>query len=266
FRSPETGLPMQVIGGASLGLSNVKKASLTMEVARKNCELYKSTLGAQKNVQYAPVLLEKNALQHRLALIDEASAALDSLTNKTRQMVQAQTATRVMLFNLQTTKIKLDADRADTQSKISVLYTPSLSETPLKNLISEKQNREEDEQKVLDRFNRQNNWDVALSVGIHQQVNPVAQGAQPYGAVSINYNFASRAIDRHLDNAAEDYAGWKKVQDGDVVRSVEILQQQLQSSISVQQAKLKSLQLENDEISRNLQLIGNPDTSATLDF
>lgn len=55
----------------------------------------------------------------------------------------------------------------------------------------------------MDKLSRQNNWDVALSVGVHQQVNPVDQGAQPYGAVSVNYNFARRAIDKHLDHAVE---------------------------------------------------------------
>lgn len=263
---PETGLPMQVVGGASLGLSNIRKASLAMDVARKNCALYTSTLGAQESTQYASAYLEKDALQHRLILIEQASKSLDGLIEKTTAMVKAQNATRVMLFNLQTTKIKLDADRADTQSKISALYTPPLSDTPLKDLVSEKQSREEEEQKSLDRFSRQNNWDVALSVGVHQQVNPIAQGAQPYGAVSINYNFASHAIDRHLDNAAESYAEWKKVQDSDVIRGTEVLRQQLQSGISVQQDKLKSLQQENSEISQNLQILGEPDTSAAFDY
>jgi hypothetical protein len=32
------------------------------------------------------------------------------------------------LFSLQTTKIKLDADWADAQSKITALYTPPLSD------------------------------------------------------------------------------------------------------------------------------------------
>lgn len=263
---PETGLPMQLVGGASLGLSNLKKSGIAMDIARKNCELYTSTLGAQESVQYASAYLEKDALQHRLALIEQASQSLDGLIAKTTEMVKAQNATRPMLFNLQTTKIKLDADRADTQSKISALYTPPTSDTPLKNLVSEKQTREEEEQKSLNRFTRQNNWDVALSVGVHQQVNPIAQGAQPYGAVSVNYNFASRAIDRHLDNAAESYTQWKNVQDNDVVRSMEILRQQLQSSISVQEAKLKSLQQESAEINQNLQILGEPDTSAAFDY
>src|SRR5215469_12914441 len=118
---PETGLPTQVVGGASLGLSDFRKAGLTMEAARESCELYKATTGAQQNIAYAVPSLEKEALNNRLALIDQASKSLDALLEKTTKMVEAQNATRVMVFSLQTTKIKLNADRADTQSKIAAI-------------------------------------------------------------------------------------------------------------------------------------------------
>ncbi|HTW59374.1 MAG TPA: hypothetical protein VMD99_14680 [Terriglobales bacterium] len=263
---PETGLPAQVVLGASLGLSDLRKAGLTVEAARRNCELYKATTGAQQNIQYAVASLEKEALNNRLTLIDQASQSIDQLMEKTAKMVEARNATRLMLFTLQTTKIKLDADRADTQAKIAALYVPPLREKSLKDLVAEKQNGEVSEQQALDKLNRQNNWDVALSVGVHQQVNPVAYGAQPYGAVSINYNLASREINRHLDRAVESYGEWKKVQEGDVIRNMEVLRQQLVESVSVQETRLKSLQEESREIDKNIQLIGNPDTSAALDF
>lgn len=263
---PETGLPTQVVGGASLGLSDLRKAGLTMTLARKNCELYRATTGAQQNVQYALSSLEREALRNRLALIEQASKSLDVLMEKTSKMVEAQNATRLMLFTLQTTKIKLDADRADTQSKIAALYVPLLSDKPLKELVAEKQNSEVDDQRALDKLSRQNNWDVALSVGVHQQVNPVAQSAQPYGAVSISYNLASRAINKHLDRAVDAYDEWKKVQESDVIRSMEVLHQQLLDSVSVQEAKLKSLQEESSQLDKNLKLIGDPDTAAAFDF
>ncbi|MGA2855312.1 MAG: hypothetical protein ABSE40_00500 [Candidatus Sulfotelmatobacter sp.] len=263
---PETGLPLQLVGGASLGLSDLRKASLTMDVARKNCELYKATTWAQQDIQYALPSLEREALRNRLALIEQASKSLDAMMEKTAKMVEAKNATRLMLFTLQTTRIKLDADHADTQSKIAALYTPSLSDQPLKELVAEKQNGEASEQKALDKLSRQNNWDVALSVGVHQQVNPVAYGAQPYGAVSINYNLASRAINKHLDHASEAYDEWKRVQEGDVVRNMEVLRQQLGDSVTVQEDKLRSLQEENGQIEKHLQLVGDPDTSAAFDF
>jgi hypothetical protein len=82
----------------------------------------------------------------------------------------------------------------------------------------------------------------------------------------VNYNFASRAINRHLDRAVDAYDEWKKVQEGDVVRNVEVLHQQLLDGISAQESRLKSLQEESGQIDKNLQLVGNPDTSAAFDF
>ena len=263
---PETGLPLQVIGGASVGLSNVKKAALTMEVARKNCELYKANMGAQVNIQYALPSMEKEALHNRLALIERASKSLDELMEQTSKMVEVQNATRLMLFSLQTTKIKLNADHADTQSRIAAIYAPLLSDKRLKELVTEKQSSEAEEQRAQDKLNRQNNWDVTLTVGVHQQVNPVAQGTQPYGLVTVSYNLASRAINKHLDRAGEAHDEWKKVQESDVVRSMEVLRQQLVESVSVQQDKLKSLLEESGQIDKSLQFVANPDTSAALDF
>ena len=263
---PETGLPLQLVAGASVGLSGMKKAGLTMDVARRDCELYKATTGARQSIQYALSSLEKEALRNRLTLIDQASKSLDALMDKTSKMVEARNATNLTLFSLQATKIKLDADRADTQSKIIVLYTPPLSSKPLKEQVAEKQITEANEQRSLERLSRQNNWEVALSVGVHQQLNPIAFGAQPYGAVSLNYNFASWAIDKHLDQSVEAHDEWKKVQESDVVRSMAVLRQQLVESVSVQEARLKSVQEESRQIDRNLQLVVNPDTSAAFDF
>lgn len=263
---PDTGLPPQVVGGATLSLSDVRKAGLTMDAARKNCELYKAQTEAQQEIQYALANLEKEALTNRLSLIDQASKSLDALMERTLKMVETQNATRLMLFSLQTTKIKLDADRADTQAKITAIYVPALTEEPLKELVAEKQKGEADEQKAVDKINRQNEWNVILTVGAHEQVNPIAFGVQPYGEVTLNYNFASRAVNRHLDRSEEAHAEWKKVQESDVARSMEVLQQQLTQSIAVQEAKLESLQKEGKEIDKSLQFVQNPDTSAAFDF
>lgn len=263
---PETGLPLQVVGGATLGLADLRKAGLTMEVARKNCELYRATTGAQQEIQYALASLEREALRNRLTLIEQASKSLDALMEQTSKMVEAQNATRLMLFSLQTTKIKLNADHADAQAKLTAIYVPPLSDLPLKELVAQKENSEARAQRALDNLSRQDNWNVALTVGVHQQVNPVAQGAQPYGMVSVNYNLASRAINKHLDRAVEAHDEWKKLQEGEVVRGMEVLRQQLVDSAAVQEARLQSLQEESQQLDKNLQLVATPDTSAAFDF
>jgi hypothetical protein len=266
FTQPNTGLPTQLVWGVSGSLSNVRKAGLTMDEARKNCALYGAASSAQRAIQYALPSLEKEALQHRLGLIEKASENLEALLTMTRKMLEAQNVTRPMAFALQTTKIKLEADRADTQSRITAIYAPQVGDTPLKELVAEKQGSEANERRALDRLARQNNWDVALSVGAHQQVNPLVGNQGAYGEVTVSYNLASHAINKHLDQAASAYDDWKKVQEGDVTRNAENLKQQVMSGLSVQDGRLKALQEEQKQIESNLQLLGRAETSAAMDF
>jgi hypothetical protein len=68
------------------------------------------------------------------------------------------------------------------------------------------------------------------------------------------------------DQAADAYAAWKKVQEGDVTRNAAILRQQLSAGISVQASRLKSLEDQQQQVESNLQLVANADTTAALDF
>lgn len=266
FTQPDTGLPTQLVAGASLSLSNLKKAGITLDAARKNCALYKATTSAQMALQYALPGLEKDALAHRLVLIGDAAKSLDALIDQTTKMIAAQNMTRLMLLGLVSDRIKLESDRDETASKIASLYVPPLSAEPLRLQVAAKQTTDIDEQKSLARLARQNNWDVALTVGVHQQINPFAQGIEPYGEVSATYNFGSRPIDKHLDRSVDAYGDWKKVEENDVARGMEVLRDQLEQRIAVQKSRLGSLQQEVQEIKKNLQLIGDAQTSVALDF
>jgi len=266
FTQPETGLPTQLVGGGSLSLSNVKKAGLTLEVARKNCDVYRASIGVSQTLQYAVAGLEREALEHRLTLIEAAGKSLQDLIDQTAKRVDAQDMTRPMLWELETSKIKLGADHADTQSKIATIYVPLLNPAPLKEQVAQKQASDRGEQTAQDKLARQNNWDVALTVGAHQQVNPVANNVGPYGEVTLTYNLASRAIDRHLDQAADAYSNWKLVQEGDAVRGMEALRTQVVAGIAAQQNRLSALQQEQQQIADNLKKIGESDTTAALDF
>jgi hypothetical protein len=266
FTQPDTGLPTQLVAGASLSLSNLKKAGITVDAARKNCALYKATTGVQMFLQYALPGIEKDALTHRLGLIGDASKSLEALVDQTEKMVEAQNMTRPMLLGLVTNRIKLDADRADTEGKIAALYAPPLDNAALKDQVTAKQASDVEEQRSLARLSRQNNWDVALSVGAHQQIVPVAQGPEPYGEVSVTYNLGSRAIDNHLDRSVDAYAKWKKVEEGDVARGMEVLRGEVVETIAAQKGRLESLQRETEEIEKNRKVVGDADTTAALDF
>src|ERR1039458_3703031 len=228
FTQPDTGLPTQLVAGASLSLSNLKRAGIAVDAARKNCDLYKAATGVQQALQYALPGIEKEALTNRLELIARASKSVDDLSGQTTKMVDAQNMTRPMLLELQMTQIKLEADRADTQSKISAIYVPSLPAQPLKTQVADKQATDVAEQQALDKLARQNNWDVALTV--------------------------------------DAYADWKKVQEGDAARGMEVLRTQVVENITAQQSRLDALQLESQQIETSLQQVATPDTSAAFEF
>ena len=263
---PETGLPTQVVGGASLSLSNLRKAGITQQEARTNCADYKAQSNVQLVLEYAIPGIEKDALTHRLILIHQAAQSLAALIEQTQKMIAAGNMTRPMLQELVGNRIKLESDRADTESKIAALYVPVLPVEPLKQQAATKLADDVEEQRSQSRLQRQNNWDVALSVGIHQQVNPAAGGPEPYGQVSVSYNLASHAIDRHLDRAVNAYSDWKKVQESDATRGMEILRGQVEANIAAQQRRLDTLQQESSSFDKDLQLTANPDTSAALDY
>jgi hypothetical protein len=266
FTQPETGLPTQLVAGATLSLSDYKKSGLTLDAARKNCDLYQATVDVQQVLQYALPNIERDALRNRLDLIAQASTSLGAMIDKTAKMVEAQNMTRPMLLEMQMNRIKLESDRADTQSRISAIYVPALNAQSLKKQVAQKQANDIVEQKALATVTRQSNWDVQLAVGAHKQINPLANGIGPYGEVTASYSFASRAIDKHLDRAVDDYASWKKVQLGDTASSMEVLRTQVADNIVAQQARLKSLQDEAQQVEKNLQTIGEADTTAALDF
>jgi hypothetical protein len=268
---PETGLPMQAFGGISNSLSSDKKAGLTMTVAHRNCELYKETVGAQQQIQYALADFEKKALKHRLELIQEALGKLDELLGQNLKRVQAQNMTRVTMYALQADKMKLVEDKISTQMKFAALYAPSMSDTPVKLLIAQKQDSEVETQRAIARLNRQNNWDVALEIGTHRQINtttavPGASLIGAYGQVNITYNLGTRSIDKHLDLAADSYGTWKLNQTGDVVQNAQILKQEIADSIAVEESGFSALLDQSQVIETNLQLVAESDTSAAADF
>ena len=68
------------------------------------------------------------------------------------------------------------------------------------------------------------------------------------------------------DRTVDAYAAWKKVQEGDAARGMEVLRTQVNDNIAAQQARLAALQREAQQIEKSLQLVESPDTSAAYDF
>jgi hypothetical protein len=267
---PDTGLPLEAVFGASESVANLKKARVTMEVARTNCALYATTTDAQKKISFALPGISKTVLQHRLALIDQAVAKLDTMIAENMQRVAAQNMTRPAVYSLQSAKLRLIAERTATLTGITSPYVPPQPAEPLRRLVAAKQAADVENQRTLNRLQKQNSWDVALSVGAYRQLDSSSvAGTSPagaYGAVSFTYNLGARSLHRHLDHSVNAYDKWQRAEFTDVVSQAEILRHEVADTIDIQNAQLSALSEQAGEIERNIRVLEGLDSDAAISF
>jgi hypothetical protein len=266
---PNTGTAPQMYAGLTGSLSDYRKGRLTIEAARQTCQLYKSTSAAVQAISYAAFFLEQQALRHRVSLDDIALAKIDSLINQNVQMIQAQSATKLSLYALQTGKARIVQDRIAAQRALAARFIPELPDVPLSQLVLEKQAGEERTQEALMKVARQENWDIRWEIGLHRTVDNSHQLVSPngvYGGFAALYNIGSRKINRHLDAAEESYADWKRKEENDVVASAEVLRQQLADAILVESNRLSDLKAQQTSLDENILLVQDVSTATGITF
>jgi hypothetical protein len=270
FTQPETGLPQQVLFGATQSLSNERKAGITTDVAQTNCDLYAATQEAHIKIFFALPQIRKDVLEYRLKLIRQTVHTLDDLIADNMKRVDAQNMTKQEIYSLQSAKLRLVADQTVTLLGITTPYVPPQSARPLKDLVADKKKSDVANQKALAHLQKQNNWDVSLSVGVHQQIGDSSSSLTtqtgPYGTVNISYNLASRSINKHLDKSLPVYGEWQDAEFDDVAHQADLLKKQLEESVTIEQSQLTALNEQADAIAQNLKSIENVDTNAALAF
>ena len=267
---PNTGTAPQMFAGLTGSLSDFHKGRLTIEAARQTCQLYESTSAAAQAISYAALFVEQQALRHRVVLDDTALAKIDLHINQTVQMIQAQSATRLSLYALESARTRLVQDRSAAQRALAVRIVPTPPDQPLSRLIVAKQADEERTQQALTRVARQGNWDIRWEVGLHRTVNNSQERlASPngvYGGVTAVYNIGSPRINRHLDAAAESYADWKRRKENDVVVGAEALRQHLVDAINVENSRLAELKAQQALLDENIALVRDVSTGTGITF
>jgi hypothetical protein len=267
FTQPSSALPMQFEFGLTASLANVRKASLTVDVARRNCEVYKATADARMRVQYALPALERGVLRHRLELLGQAFRDLEQLMAADMKKVEAQNLTRPALYSLEAARLRLSADRAATSIGISSTFVPEVSSTPIRELVQSKLEQDRRAQQSVARLERQNDWDLSFTTGAHHQLTPWSEGRLgAYGVLSLSYNLAHSSIGRHLANATEAYERWKHVQQDDVANAAEMLRRQLAEMTQVQQAQLDILSAEDRRLDEELARLSGIESNAAIGY
>lgn len=272
---PSAGTPAQTYVGVQNSIASDRKASDTIKAAWENCDLYNRTEDVTLRLTYAVPSLQKDALNHRTGIINAMEARLAEMTVDAQARVGAQDLTRMALYSIQTTKARMDMDRATTQQSASLLYVPeSMAYLPIKTLLTNKQMAEIENQKATAKLQRAGNWDVQLESGVHRQLfaNTTpgtvssSSGTGLYGGVTFSFGTGSRATDIHLNKSVDAYGKWKENQEGDVIRAAAALESELTESLAAFKSLNASLLNQQQVIDSNLALTKDSDTPAGLTF
>src|ERR1700722_8794309 len=101
---PSAGTPPQMIFGLTGSLANNLKAPLAVRAAHAACDLYMAEAEAQQHLYFAAPKMERDALVHRLDLVQQGSDQLEKMIGDEEKMVQAKNVTRPALYYLQSAR------------------------------------------------------------------------------------------------------------------------------------------------------------------
>ena len=267
---PGAGTPPQMIFGVTGSLANILKAPLTMKAARTACDLYQAQTEALLHIDFAAAKMEKDALLHRLDLVQQGSDQLDKMILEEGKMVQAQNVTRQALYYLQSARARLDMRRTSALSGL-LPYVPAMSDVPLRILLSNKLHADAANQQATTKLEKESGWDLSMSGGARRQLaqfnsTSTVSTFGGFGEASLTYNFGRHSANQHLDRSATEYLDFKKNQFDDVAQRSAVLKKQIDDTLSLLRPQLTALLRHDSDIEESLSGIESLNASIALTF
>jgi hypothetical protein len=214
--------------------------------------------------------MEKDALTHRLNLVQQGSDQLESMIRDEEKMVKVHNVTSPALYYLQSARARLDMRRTSALPGL-LPYVPTFSDLPLRVLVNNKRHADEANQKAITKLASENGWDLTVSGGGRRQLadfNSTTTVSEfgGFGEASLTYNLGRHAANTHLDRAASAYLDFKNSQFDDVARQSAVLKEQIAGTISFLLPQLTALLEHDSDIEKSLRSIEGLDTSSALAF
>jgi hypothetical protein len=259
-----------MIFGLTGSLASTLKAPLTTRAARTACDLYFATAEAQQHIDFVASEMEREALVHRIDVIQQGSDKLEKMIADEEKMVEAQNVTRQALYYLQAARARLDMRRSSALSGL-LPYVPGMSGVPLRQLLANKVRAEEANQKAITKLEKESGWDLAIAAGARRQLSQFNSTANVsefggFGEATLTYNFGRHSANNHSDRAAAAYLDFKKNETGDVSRQSAVLKKQIEDTLSFLHPQLTALLEHDSDIKTALKSTEGLSTNNSMTF
>ena len=136
----------------------------------------------------------------------------------------------------------------------------------MRELIGEKIAADAAAQKAVGKLSKLSDWDLSYEGGIHHQIQNPTSTVSPYAMATLTFNLGSHAADKHTDRSVDAYIEWKKSQENDAVVQSQILQKQIEDTITLNEDQLKVLLEQDKALQTDLTALGDIDTSTAIGF
>lgn len=264
-RNPSTLTTVEILG-ATESLSHYLKGKMQKDIGQGDCEVYKSMADLAKHATYDGVVIRNAVVARKSEAIEEAIKQVDDLVSSEKQRVAVGTSTIVTIELLETAKAKLYGDLFELQSQNNPIAVPTLSNHPLDELIVHTNSLLADEQHLIAKAAKYDNWDVSLGVGGASEVLNGTRTVQPYATVTMSYQFGASARNRALDKAADSYANLLNEQGTGPVQLAYLLRRKVEEMVNFNSKALQAATNYNAAIINNAKTLEGIDTADAHKF
>jgi hypothetical protein len=268
---PSGGTPPEMVFGLTYSIADVRKASLSMKAASAACGLYGSATSAQEHVHFATALIEKDALMHRLDLIQQAAEKLQALEREEEKVVEAQNLTRRATYYLEAASARLDMSRTSALTELMGTFVPELNDVPIRVLVGNKERGDQAYQRAQANLAKESGWDLKVAAGGRQQLGQFNSSATiselgAFGEFTLSYNLGRHAANNHVEKSVPAFMAWKAAQFDDVAQQSADLRRQFEDTATVLRQQLKVLLQHDSDLDKALKSLDGLDSSNALTF
>lgn len=264
-RNPTT-LSNVGMAGVTESLSHYLKGQLQRDVGQGDCELYRSLSDLAKHAAYDGIVIRNTVVARKVDAIEDAIKQIEALQADESERVAVGTSTLPTVELLEAAKVKLSSDMFEMQSQNNPMAVPTLSNHPVDELITNTNSLLANQQHILAKSSKYDNWDVALGVGGAAEFVGGNKTSSPYATLTLSYSLGSSARNRALDKSAEASIRLLNEQGTGPVQLAYLLKVRVEEMIKFNESALEAAQKYNAAIDGNLKLIDGLDTQDAHKF
>jgi hypothetical protein len=249
--------------GVTESLSKFLQGRLSNQIGDNDCRLYRLVNNITKHVQYDLIRLTYQDAETRVNLTEQAILSLDSMIVDEQKRVEAGGSTIMLVATLQAAKARLTLGLGQLQQQMAVAILPTTSQGPLKDILKEAVVLTEDQQAVLAKQSKYQNWDLALTVGAGSNPSmPMFHSlpTEPYVSLSYTYSFGGPARNRALDRAASSYAAYARENEIGPINLGWKLSDQIRKAKAADENSFQAITDYNKQLAKNVDSVAGTDT------